>query len=223
MQRLITSLSACAALAVAGTTAASVTSFTGFTVERTITTQGNTRYQVFGNWNAPNLVFLNAFNFNTDSGSMNARHQDSSEDALGNPGASWSASFNLAGSIARDNDSWVTASGSGTSAGNDTALDPSFNPSNTSSIPANAGWYDNTPGSPNFIAAGGASGYRMLLLQVVRSGDDAGQISMHTAELAWKVAGTQTPIFGVGSFMLPAPGAMGLLLTGGIVGRRRRA
>ena len=223
MQRIITALSACAALTAAGTAAAGVSSFTGFTVERTITTDGNTQYKVFGNWNAPNLVFLNLFNFNTNSGSMNARHQDAAEDALGNPSASWSASFNLLGANARENDSWVTASGSGTSAGNDTALDPSFDPSNASFIPANAGWYDNTPGSPNFIAAGGASGYRMLLLQVVRSGNDAGQVSVHTAELAWKVAGTQNPSFGIGTFTLPAPGAMALLLTGGIASRRRRA
>lgn len=219
MHRSMIALSACTALTVAGTSTAGLT---GFTVERTITTQGNTQYKVFANWDEANLVFLNVFNFNTTSGSMNAQHRDAAEDALGSPSASWSASFNLLGAVARDNDSWVTASGSGTSAGNDTALDPSFDPSNASFIPANAGWYDNTPGQANVIGPGGTNGgYRMLIMQVVRAGNDAGQVSVHSAELAWKVAGTQQPIFGIGTFTLPAPGAMALLLAGGIARRCR--
>ncbi|MDI9411525.1 MAG: hypothetical protein QM519_08325, partial [Bacteroidia bacterium] len=79
-----------------------------------ITTAGNTQYKVYANFNAANLVFLGAFNWQILGGPLNARHQDAAEDADGNPSQSWSASANLLGSVARDNDSWVSASGSGT-------------------------------------------------------------------------------------------------------------
>jgi hypothetical protein len=36
--------------------------FTGYTVQRSLTSQGNTQYKVSANFNAANLDFLNAFN-----------------------------------------------------------------------------------------------------------------------------------------------------------------
>jgi hypothetical protein len=199
-------------------------SFTGYTVDRVVTAAGNIQYKVYGNWSSNNLVFLNAFNFATQAGSMNARHQDAAEDLVGNPSQSWNASFNVLGTPARDNDSWVSASGSGTSAGADASLDPGFNPSNTGEVPNGAGWFDATPGVVNLIGQGGASGYRMLIMQVVRTGDDFGYFSTHTLQLGYKVNGTSNALFGNGSFQIgiPAPGAMALLGLAGLTGRRRR-
>jgi len=199
-------------------------SFTGYTVDRVVTAAGNIQYKVYGNWSSNNLVFLNAFNFATQAGSMNARHQDAAEDADGNPSQSWSAGVNLLGAAARDNDSWVSASGSGTSAGADASLDPGFNPSNGSSIPNGAGWFDATPGTANLIGAGGASGYRMLIMQVCRTGDDFGYSSTHSLQVSFKVNGTSTALFGNGNLTIgvPAPGAMALLGLAGLAGRRRR-
>jgi uncharacterized protein (TIGR03382 family) len=64
----------------------------------------------------------------------------------------------------------------------------------------------------------------MLIMQVVRTGDDFGYISTHTLQLAYKVNGTSTALFGNGSFQIgvPAPGAMALLGLAGLTGRRRR-
>ncbi len=200
-------------------------SFTGYTVQRTITAGGNSQYQVFANFTASNLVFLNAFSFVNVSGTMNARHQDFFV-ADGEVGT-WQAGSSVSAAD-RGEDSWVTASGSATSSGWGSALDPGFaNGGTVGDINSGAGWYDATPGTANNILAGGTQGgYRMLLAQIVRSGDDSSQaVSVHSMQLAWKVAGTTTAIFGNGSFtigVIPAPGAMALLGLAGLAGRRRR-
>jgi hypothetical protein len=214
------SLSCACTLALAPQTSAN---FTGYTVDRVITAAGNSQYKVYANFNAANLVFLNAFNWQNTGIALNARHQDAAEDLDGNPSQSWSASVNLLGSAARDNDSWVTASGSGTSAGNDAALDPGFNPSNTGEIPNGAGWFDATPGTVNLIGAGGASGYRMLIMQIVQSGSDCRGF-LFSLSVAYKVNGTSTALFGHGSvFVCPTPGALAGLLAVGFTTRRRRS
>jgi len=211
---------------VAASTLASAASasFTGFSVERGTTAGGNTRYSVYANFSASNLVFLNAFSFVNVSGTMNARHQDFFV-ADGEVGT-WQAGSSVSAAD-RGEDSWVTASGLATSSGWGTALDPGFSNGGTvGDVNAGAGWYDATPGTANAVLAGGTQGgYRMLLMQVVRSGDDAGQASSHSMQLSWKVAGTTTAIFGNGSFdlgVIPAPGAMALLGLAGLAGRRRR-
>jgi hypothetical protein len=211
---------------VAASTLASAASasFTGFSVERGTTAGGNTRYSVYANFSASNLVFLNAFSFVNVSGTMNARHQDFFV-ADGEVGT-WQAGSSVSAAD-RGEDSWVTASGLATSSGWGTALDPGFtNGGTVGDVNAGAGWYDATPGTANAVLAGGTQGgYRMLLMQVVRSGDDAGQASSHSMQLSWKVAGTTTAIFGNGSFdlgVIPAPGAMALLGLAGLAGRRRR-
>jgi hypothetical protein len=211
---------------VASTLAASASaSFTGFESVRTITAAGNTQYKLYANFSAGNYVFLNAFSWANTGAALNARHQDAAEDLDGNPSQSWSASVNLLGTTARDNDSWVSASGSGTSAGADASLDPGFNPSNTGEIPAGAGWFDATPGTGNAItAANPAGGFRMLIAQICRTGDDNGYFSTHGLQISYKVVGTATALFGSGSFTIgvPAPGAMALLGLAGLAGRRRR-
>jgi hypothetical protein len=211
---------------VASTLAASASaSFTGFESVRTITAAGNTQYKLYANFSAGNYVFLNAFSWTNTGAALNARHQDAAEDIDGNPSQSWSATANLLGTAARDNDSWVSASGSGTSAGADASLDPGFNPSNTGEIPAGAGWFDATPGTGNAItAANPAGGFRILIAQICRTGDDANYFSTHGLQISYKVVGTATALFGSGSFTIgvPAPGAMALLGLAGLAGRRRR-
>ena len=199
-------------------------SFTGYSVERVLTAGGNSRYSVYANFSASNLVFLNAFSFVNVSGTMNARHQDffTADGLVG----TWTAGTSVSAAD-RGEDSWVTASGLATSSGWGTALDPGFTAGGeVGDINNGAGWYDATPGTANAIGAGGTQGgYRMLIAQIVRSGDDTAQaVSNHSLQLSWKVAGTTTAIFGNGSFTIgvPAPGAMALLGLAGLAGRRRR-
>jgi len=130
--------------------------FTGYSVQRTVTAAGNIQYQVFANWDQSGLVFLNAFNFATQSGTMNARHQDTLT-AEGEVGT-WQAGSSVLAAD-RNDDSWVTASGLATNAGWGTALDPGFaNGGIVRDINNGAGWYDATPGTPNAIQAGGTQG-----------------------------------------------------------------
>jgi hypothetical protein len=212
---------------VAASTLASAASagFTGYSVQRTITAGGNSQYQVFANFDQSNLVFLNAFSFVNNSGTMNARHQDffTADGEVG----TWQAGSSVSAAD-RGEDSWVTASGLATSSGWGSALDPGFaNGGTVGDINNGAGWYDATPGTANTIGAGGTQGgFRILIAQIVRSGDDSAQaVSNHSLQLSWKVAGTTTAIFGNGSFnigVIPAPGAMALLGLAGLAGRRRR-
>lgn len=224
------------ALIASSASAQSAPQWSGFSVERTITAAGNTQYKVYGNWNASNIVMLNALDFGKNIagqpaqfGTMNAIHQDAGEDPDGNPLASWSAGVNLLGSVARDNDSWVTVSGSGTSGGNDTALDPSFSypagSTDRSFVPANAGWYDATPGTANPVLAGGTQGgFRMLLMQIVRAGSGNDPLALFHCATGFKLANTTQALFGFGSFTIgvPTPGALALLGLAGAFGRRRR-
>ena len=197
--------------------------FTGYSVQRTITAGGNIQYQVFANWDQSGLVFLNAFNFATQSGTMNARHQDffTADGEVG----TWQAGSSVASSD-RGEDSWVTASGLATASGWGSALDPGFaNGGTVGDINNGAGWYDATPGSPNAIAAGGTQGgYRILLAQIVRNGNDADALATFYLKNSFKVAGTTTALFSEGTFTIgvPAPGAMALLGLAGMAGRRRR-
>ena len=198
--------------------------FSGYTVEQVNTDAGNTQFRVYANFDASGFVMLNILGFQSVSGAaMNARHQDNATDANENPSQSWNPGFN--GTLAvRNEDSWVTASGSSTSGGNDTTLDPSFTPSNSSYIPNTSGWYDATPGAPNNVLAGGAS-HRMLVLQIVRlgTGADAYATSTFSMVTGYKVALTTTAQFGNGSFTIPAPGALALVGLVGAFGRRRRS
>ena len=206
--------------------------FTGWTVERSTTAEGNIAYQVYGNFDASSLVALNVYSFATVSGAaMNARHQDAAETPAGASTQSWNPSFNLLGPVARNNDSWVTMTGSGTSGGSDTSLDPSFSPSNASYIPNGAGWFDASPANgindlKNDILAGGTNGgYRMMVLQIVRAGGVEDLLSTFSMVFGYKVSGTTNALSGSGSFTigLPTPGALALLGLAGLTGRRRRA
>jgi len=216
------SVAVCSSFALIASAAASA-GFTGYSVERVMTAGGNTRYQVFANFDQGNLIFLNCYSFVNVSGTMNARHQDffTADGEVG----TWMAGASVSAAD-RGEDSWVTASGSATSSGWGTALDPGFaNGGTVGDINAGAGWYDATPGTPNNILAGGSQGgYRILLLQVVRTGDDTGQTSTHSLQLTFRGIGSSTGPSGNGSFTLgvPAPGALTLLgSVGWLRGRKR--
>ena len=220
---MIKSLVAGSMLAAAVASVASA-GFTGYSVQRTITTGGNIQYQVFANWDQSGLVFLNAFNFATQSGTMNARHQDffTSDGEVG----TWQAGSSVSAAD-RGEDSWVTASGLATASGWGSALDPGFaNGGTVGDINNGAGWYDATPGTPNAIVAGGSQGgYRILLAQIVRNSGDADALATFYLKNSYKVAGTTTALFSEGTFsigVVPAPGAMALLGVAGLAGRRRR-
>ena len=220
---MIKSLVAGSMLAAAVASVASA-GFTGYSVQRNVTVGGNIQYQVFANWDQSGLVFLNAFNFATQSGTMNARHQDSFT-ADGEVGT-WQAGASVSAAD-RGEDSWVTASGLATSSGWGSALDPGFaNGGTVLDINNGAGWYDATPGTPNAIAAGGSQGgYRILLAQIVRNGGELDAFATFYLKNAFKVAGTTTALFAEGTFtigVVPAPGAMALLGVAGLAGRRRR-
>ena len=180
---------------------------------------GNIVWEIRANFNSTGLsgnqqwVFLNAYNWTTLGGSLSALHNDGL--------SSWDAAYTNAGNSSTD--SFVTATGT---YGSGTALDPNFNPSTGSSIPALAGWYDATPGTPNAIGVGGSQGgYRILLAQIVRNGNDADAEATFYLKNSFKVAGTTTALFAEGTFtigVVPAPGAMALLGLAGLAGRRRR-
>lgn len=216
------SVALCVSCALLASTSASA-GFTGYSVECVTTASGRIRFQVFANFDQSNLVFLNAFSFVNTWGTLNAYHQDSLT-ADGEVGT-WQAGSSVS-AVDRGEDSWVTASGLATSSGWDTALDPGFtNGGTVRDINNGAGWYDASSGSANAIQAGGTQGgYRMLLMQVVKDNADFGSISHHSLQIAWKVAGTTTAIFGNGAFTIwcPAPGAMALLCCAGCVRGRKR-
>jgi hypothetical protein len=211
-------------------TTASHAGFTGFTSERVITAAGNTQYSIYANFDSVGLpsgkswVFLNAYNYQSVSGSMNARHQDAAEDADGNPTCSWDPRDNLLGVTARENDSWVTASGWGTSSGADVGCSY-VSSGDCSELPNGASWCDATPGTQNLVAAGGASGFRIKLIQIVRAGND-NSTGLYTGSMfiTYKVQDNSAPLTGSGTFSIavPAPGAVALAGLAGLTGRRRR-
>ena len=120
--------------------------------------------------------------------------------------------------------------GLGTSAGADASLDPSFNNTIFDRIVGSgggAGWFDATPGTQNLVAAGGASGFRIKLIQFVRAGNEAGGVAAYTGSMSitYKVQDSSAPLTGTGTFStvpVPAPGAVALAGLAGLMGRRRR-
>ena len=119
-------------------------------------------------------------------------------------------------------DSFVTMQGIGNGWG--TAFDPSFGATYgptahdiTGPENINAGWYDATPGTPNLVG----TTLKVRLLQIARLSTNT---SVFTANmtLGYAAFGQTTPLFGYGSFTIPAPGAMALLGLAGAFGRRRR-
>jgi hypothetical protein len=195
-----------------------------------ITAAGNTQYSIYANFDSVGLpsgkswVFLNAFGYQRVAGSMNAIHQDAAEDADGNPTCSWDPRDNLFGVTALENDSWVTASGSGSgSANGGMCLDATEGV--CSELPNGSSWWNCVPGLQSEVPPGGASGFRIKLIQIVRAGNDNNTgLFTGSMSITYKVQGTSTPLFDSGSFSIavPAPSAIALAGLAGLTGRRRR-
>jgi hypothetical protein len=198
----------------AGIASSAHAGFTGFTVESMGTIGGRDVYRVFANFDDASNVILNTLKHTVTAGTMNALHNDSDSNDEG-PG-SWSPSF-TSGSAQRANDSYVTITGlTGGSAS--TNLDPGFLTGLGSQIPNGAGWFDSNPTNPIVVG----STLRVLVIQVAVASGSAG----YTASLGvgYKANSTATePIFGSGSYTIPAPGVLALLGAAGLIGRRRRA
>jgi len=208
------------AVVLAATSSLAAAGFTGFTTARTVLSNGNIQYKIFANSNNVGLptgqswVFLNAYSHTTVSGTMNAVHQDflTADGEVG----TWQAGASVSAAD-RDFDSWVAATGT---YGSDTALDPNFNPSTGSSIPALAGWYDGTPAVNNLVDSSSMS---FMVAQIVRA--PTASLYIGRLELTYKASGTAVGIFGNGTFVIPgipAPGAVALAGLAGLTGRRRR-
>ena len=197
--------------------------FTGFSVEQSTNSAGNSVFKVFANFDnvglgaGQNWVFLNVFNHTTVSGSMNAFHSGSGAGTWVPQGTSSASHVG--------NDSWVTSTG--THVGSQVALDPGFVefdsygepiPGVAEQIPNGAGWYDATPGTANNI-----SNNKIQIMQIVREGGFGAQY-VAGLQIGFKVSGTTTAIFGQGNYTIPvpAPGAVALLGLAGLAGRRRR-
>ena len=166
-------------------------------------------------------------------GAMGAVHNDNMMGDLDTDGDGYADVFDSKGSWGASSadmsatqaltDSFVTMQGIGLSWG--TAFDPSFavtfGPTADDIAPPgniNAGWYDGTPGTANLVGAT----LKVRLLQIARLSTNT---SVFTANmtLGYAAFGQTTPLFGYGSFTIPAPGAMALLGLAGAFGRRRRS
>jgi hypothetical protein len=219
--------------------------FTGWSVESS-TVENRTIYKVYANFSSTSLRVVNVFNYGKAVaagsiqgnqiaagriGTMNAVHNDlfvgpvdvdgdGTIDIENNPGT-WAAGAGTWTNPSTNSltDSYCTLQGINTAWG--TAFDPSMqNPPFGTDIATNAGWYDATPGNPNFPAAT-ANGGRLMVLQIARLSND---FSDYRANLTvgYALTGSTTALFGYGSFAIPAPGALALLGFAGIGGSRRR-
>ena len=226
--------------------------FTGWSVDVT-TVSGRNIYKVYANFNdagagvnGSSQRVLNVFDFAKadatpegnqiaagSSGTMNAVHNDNFQGDVDSDGDGYADVFGSVGTWVADaaamsstqslTDSFVTMQGIGNGWG--TALDPSFAypfgslaydikaPENT-----NAGWYDSTPGTANLVGAT----LKVRLLQIARLTSTTTSFTANMT-LGYAAFGQTTPLFGYGSFTIPAPGALALVGLAGAFGRRRRS
>lgn len=184
--------------------------FTGFSVENMGNIGGRDVYQVYANFDASTDIILNLLKHNVTAGSMSGvLHDDFG-------GGTWNPTLTLLPNQVA-NDSFVTMNGL-TGLGAQTNLDPSFGAGTGSDIPANAGWFNSAPGT-NIVVG---SSLRIMIMQVALTAGNAGYTA--SLEVGYKVsASSTTPVFGSGSYTIPAPGAIALLGVAGLIGRRRRA
>lgn len=190
--------------------------FTGFTVENmgNVSVGGSSRtvYQVYANFNASTDILLNVLKHAVTSGTMNALHNDT--DSFFGGAGGWSPTFSNAN---LQGDSFVTASGL-IGASSSTSLDPGFTSPTGPSIANGSGWFNSNPSSPIVVG----SSLRVLIMQVAVAAGSAGYSA--SLEVGYKANPSDTtPLFGSGTYTIPAPGALALLGVAGLMGRRRRA
>ena len=183
--------------------------FTGFSVTTVGKVGGVDVYQVYANFSAPTDTLLNALKHNVTSGNMgNVVHNDF-------VGGTWNPTLTITPQQAAS-DSFVTISGlSGANA--QTNLDPSFGTGAGSVIPANAGWFNSNPSS-NIVVG---SSLRVMIMQVALKAGSKGYTA--SLEVGYKESPMATqPLFGSGTYTVPAPGALALAAAAGTLSRRRR-
>lgn len=195
----------------AGIATSANAAFTGFTVQNVGSGGGVgvNVYRVYANFSAPTDILLNVLKHNVTSGSMNALHNDFG-------GGTWNPTLTLLPDQVA-NDSFVTVTGL-TGVAASTNLDPSFGTGAGGAIPANAGWFNANPS--NNIVVG--SSLRIMIMQVALVVGNPGYTA--SLEVGYKESPSATqPLFGSGTYTIPAPGALALLGAAGLMGRRRRA
>jgi len=189
--------------------------------------------RVYAMFSQSGEVALNVFNSNISligAGAFN--HNDLNTQLLGQPGA-WSQSATLASPIANPGiDSYVTIGNKTPSVDNGTLLDPSFNPSTGGSVPANAGWYNGSPGNQVLSAAvevnqnDTGSNFGVLVGQFVVNNPN-GQITsprlLIAGEVGYGSGQTGFSSKGFDYIKIPTPGALALVGLAGLAARRRRA
>lgn len=178
-----------------------------------MTTVGNVGgvnvYRVYANFSAPTDILLNALKHNVTSGAMTAVHNDFG-------GGTWNPSLTINPEQAA-NDSFVTVSGL-TGVGAQTNLDPSFGTGLGPSIPTNAGWFNSNPSS-NIVVG---SSLRIMIMQVALKGGTKGYTA--SLEVGYKESPSATqPLFGSGTYTIPAPGALAIAVAAGALRSRRRS
>lgn len=197
----------------AGIVSSAHAAFTGWTVESRGNIGGVDVYQVFANFSVPTDIVLQCFHHQVLSGSM-------AEVVHNDPFTATGGSWNPALTITPDqvaNDSFVTITGL-TGALAATNFDPNFGSGTGSSIPNQAGWFTATPA--NSIVVGPS--LRLMTMQIALAPGSVGYSA--NLKIGWKVSPQATqPAFGGGTFTIPAPGVVTLLLAAGMLGRRRRA
>ncbi len=184
--------------------------FTGFSVTTVGNVGGRDVYQVYANFSAPTDILLNALKHNVTSGTMsNVVHNDFG-------GGTWNPTLTINPQQAAS-DSFVTISGlSGANA--QTNLDPSFGSGFGSAIPANAGWFNSAPNS-NIVVG---SSLRIMIMQVALKAGTKGYTA--SLEVGYKESANATqPLFGSGTYTIPAPGTLALVMAAGAANRRRRS
>lgn len=183
--------------------------FTGFTVENRGIIGGRAVYQVYANFNDPNIVLLNCLNHQVHWGSMNALHDDFG-------GGTWNPSFTVMPEQV-SNDSFVTITGAA-GATSFTNLDPSFGSGTGSAIGNGAGWYNSNPG--NSIVVGAS--LRIMVMQIARAPGDTSMWQGYLEVGYMDSLSSTEPRFG-GGYYSPAPGAIALLFGSHLFRNRRRS
>lgn len=215
-----------ALLALAGSAHAMAGSgFTGFSYDVDVYADGFGgdwyTVDVYADFTDDSWAVLNVFNADITTNDGGGFHHNDLADASG---GSWkpSFSFDIAGIYDPNRDSYVTIGyGVGAAAAlNQTALDPGFGPGSGGYIPENAGWFNLTPGDPQY-ASGGSLKVAHFVMSVDRTGLD---FMTFTADVGYNTGPGSEVNFGADSqiIAIPAPGALALLGLGGLAVRRRR-
>lgn len=208
-------------MATLGFSSGAFAAFTGLQSEFAGIVDGRSIFRVYAVASEADDVILNMFDHRITAGStVGVLHTDSYQDNQGGAPGHWAASYTSLANASRD--SFVTITGRVGSTAS-TTLDPSFGTGVGSDIPFNAGWYTADPGTPlvaGVVGTASGNSWRILIMQVAGNAINYDAI----VSIGWKQnVGTTMASFTLNqSYGIPAPGALALLATFGMAGRRRR-